>query len=616
MFTLAFLVVPSRSYPFPDALPLFDFGFPAFLFLTALFCFWRALRHFRTRPDRCCPKCLYDMRAATSLTCSECGNTVSSDSQLTSHRRFYLRWVSFGLFALVVPLVLVVCFLIAFVQARHSNREVQRAQSLAPYPYAYRFDPAIIPPPPPWVLRAANFIDPNYVNTDQYSLPAAYFIHFTQPFSLATLYLRSSEVAEVDLNNPTVQQVRDAASFPTLYVVKMDYPQGTPIPQPSDFYSFSAAKNLETIDIDFPDADTTALDAVLKNKPRLTTVNLNIPNRATLVHDAFSALTHNSPNLQSLDFRSEIITDADLALLTRCPRLENLILNDVSSQGSGIQALQSLTCLRDLRIELTNPNTIPQCVRAVSSLASLNELIIGVPHGAPSSPGEYAPLAALTNVQQLALRQTPLSDADLVLLKPMTQLQVLEIRSPNGTSDGSGLSAALAGKANLSHIVFEGFPKLRDENLHFLQSLTNLKSFRIDGSTSLTGSFLQYLPARPIESLGFLKCSFTGIPNIDHARVVEITFHDCSPLDPAVFANLAHHPSIEKLHIEKTSLSDLACPFIAQMPALREIDVYNVSLKGLEALMASKSLKTIKCHSITPAEKASLQPLNPAISLQ
>ncbi len=68
---------------------LLDFALPALLFLTGFF----LIRSAFIKPRLVCPKCAYDMRAATSLTCTECGYIAENQKQLSGRRIHFLRLV-------------------------------------------------------------------------------------------------------------------------------------------------------------------------------------------------------------------------------------------------------------------------------------------------------------------------------------------------------------------------------------------------------------------------------------------------------------------------------------------------------------------------------------------
>ncbi len=69
--------------------------------------YW-SLFHDRARGRRRCPKCWYDLRAAMTLTCPECGRTARREGQLFKTRRRW-RWAMVGVVlaaaGLVVPVV-------------------------------------------------------------------------------------------------------------------------------------------------------------------------------------------------------------------------------------------------------------------------------------------------------------------------------------------------------------------------------------------------------------------------------------------------------------------------------------------------------------------------------
>lgn len=76
------------------------------LFLGSIYVAWKAWFGDRSRGRKRCPKCWYDMAYATSMTCSECGNTVQRVIELTRTRRHLMK----GLLGIVLSTCLIIAF--------------------------------------------------------------------------------------------------------------------------------------------------------------------------------------------------------------------------------------------------------------------------------------------------------------------------------------------------------------------------------------------------------------------------------------------------------------------------------------------------------------------------
>lgn len=119
--------------------------------------------------------------------------------------------------------------------------------------------------------------------------------------------------------------------------------------------------------------------------------------------------------LKGLDLRGTHVSDDGIALLSSMPKLSWIQLDGTQVSGSGLSALRSLPKL---------------------SIVELN--------GCKLQPEDFKHLAACRHLISLGLRNTPITDADLVRLEQRTQLGILRLTD-------TGLSNAAVNRFQASH---------------------------------------------------------------------------------------------------------------------------------------------------------------------
>ncbi len=87
----------------------------------------------------------------------------------------------------------------------------------------------------------------------------------------------------------------------------------------------------------------------------------------------------------------------------------------------------------------------------------------------------------------------------------------------------------------------------------------------------------------------------------------------CPNLTDASLVNLAGHLTLTNLQITNTKVTNASCVLISQLPHLEEITMDNITAEGLQTLLTCKTLKVVRCYSITVQEKDRLRTLYPAI---
>lgn len=170
------------------------------------------------------------------------------------------------------------------------------------------------------------------------------------------------------------------------------------------------------------------------------------------------------------------ITDGGLQHLTKLPELTQLDLTSTSIDGQGIAALRDCPKLRSLKISGALRVT-PKGWEEVSTLHQLE--ILDVSASSNISDADVAKFTALTNLKELNLSETPITDEVFRSLAAMEQLEVLKIEG-NALLKGHGLQAYTRTKPALRELHAMRTP-IQTAGLKHIKSIPSLEFLDISG---------------------------------------------------------------------------------------------------------------------------------------
>ena len=297
-----------------------------------------------------------------------------------------------------------------------------------------------------------------------------------------------------------------------------------------------------------------------------------------------------------------------------------------------------------------------ECLPRLRGLESLRlDWLCGSPStNAQSERPDLTPLGQLVELKSLTF--APRTDADLVPLKELRQLETLDLQRSSGLSDLTPLDnlsrltsltirnlgvdcrleplaemneleelafhvcpgladlKSLAGKRKLEKIIFFACPAVTD--LRPLASLKNLETIEFDGcpgisdlsplaglkklrSISFDGQApdLSPLATTPIESIEFgQSVELQGHSNLSH--VTSLILNADSSFD-----NLASMPNLRSVEVRGRAADEQVLEALAGSDSLQYLRVFNLSATNLAPLGTLQDLRELELPNMRPAVK-------------
>ena len=216
-----------------------------------------------------------------------------------------------------------------------------------------------------------------------------------------------------------------------------------------------------------------------------------------------------------LNITRAAITDESLQHLTKLPELTQLDLTSTSIDGHGITSLRECSTLRKLKVSGVLRMT-PQGWEEISKLSQLE--VLDVSSSSNISNTDVAKFMALTNLRELNLSETPITDDAFKSLAEMEGLEILKIEG-NGLLKGHGLQAYTRSKPVLRELHAMRTP-IHAAGLKHIKSIPKLEFLDIS-STSLSDQ--QFADLKGANNLVHLKVGANFLTNAGMQTVLTLS---------------------------------------------------------------------------------------------
>jgi len=305
-------------------------------------------------------------------------------------------------------------------------------------------------------------------------------------------------------------------------------------------------------------------------------------------------------SLQILEVMSSGITDAGLRPLAQLRSLRELYIWSSKIRGPGLVHLAKLPSLTNLNLAsnhlgdegLTYLKNIPSVEKLnldgmsnltgaglahVATLSQLKDLNVG---RTPITDGDLAHLSKLTKLESLNLYNTQTTDEGLVHLKRLRSLKRLKVRTKGEITD-KGV-AHLTEIKSLEHLDLPNWG-ITDEGLAHVAELSRLKYLWVGGSSRspITDAGVGHLVK--LRGLEILRIGGTGITDVGMSHIAKLTnLKDlslfCAPqVTNDGLAELKTLKSLTRLSLgRRTSISIAGLAHLNRLPELKYFRVSNI----------------------------------------
>jgi internalin A len=360
--------------------------------------------------------------------------------------------------------------------------------------------------------------------------------------------------------------------------------------------------------------------AILDSRPEITTIR-------------FEASVVNYPRSDGNMFHGTAdfqITDAGFAHLAKAKNLETLILDPKVRLKISDDALQSLA---GLKIKVLNLGATPFTAKGLAVLSTLKSLsdfsadaspVADVCAAAAKCPSlrvltltpyvyydlsrgsanrngkntnyptdqDIQQLAPLTELEELYIDDSPLTDAIAPTLQKFTKLRVLHVQEAQLSDAGL---AQLAKLSKLEELNLNA-TAITDKSFDTLNQFAALKSILLD-KTRITDKGLAQLKLPQLASFSARDCRLTGtgLSALANSPKLEFLALQGCPVTDDGLKTLPVLPNLTRIMLQKARITDAALPHLAKFPKLSMINAMQTELTddGMPALAAMEQLKTL-----------------------
>ncbi len=330
-------------------------------------------------------------------------------------------------------------------------------------------------------------------------------------------------------------------------------------------------------------------------------------------------------SLQALVLKSSRITDASLKALETNKELETVALDNCPVRGGGLSTLAELPRLHTLSLNgtlvtdgaldrlrsskiaylgLANTSITDRGAKTLAELASLHELDLTGTRVTDACLPEFA---RLDHLEELRLARTNIVGATLSNFKARPSLRSLDLKD---TAVTDAALAELVSVPNLE-VLDLSHTATTDVGVSSLAEHKKLRAIGLSGSAVTTAGYLKFHGTKPDATITWTEAvahpepkvvpavSPDKLPAPDPSGLVkkynaQVKYEDDDKKKPVVSVSFAGSPiaSAELAHLmswkdlvtvnlgDCKGITDAALPYLAQLPALTELNLANTSVRG------------------------------------
>ena len=349
----------------------------------------------------------------------------------------------------------------------------------------------------------------------------------------------------------------------------------------------AALKNLRSLDLRYSRATGSGVRELMTSLPRVdvllqdssTTPSRRTKDAATVAAQGETAIAEwlrsiggktemADGHVTGVSLQTTSVTDAELAILTKLPRLADLNLQHTEVSSVGLAHLSAIKSLK--KLDLGDTLLGDEALSSLSLLTNLRSLRLA--GTLVEGPG-LAALAGMTNLRELNLDNAPIDNTGLDHIAKIYGLEVLSLRYTNITDEGMARVGQLK---NLQRLDLSSVD-VTEKGLQSLAGLTNLVDLDLSFARFAEPG-LQVLVTLPqLTRLGLEQTTVTDKAMVWIARLpgLEALNLNYTTVSDDGFAKLAGLASLTELKLDRTDISDKSLGWLTAQKNLHYADLYH-----------------------------------------
>ena len=282
------------------------------------------------------------------------------------------------------------------------------------------------------------------------------------------------------------------------------------------------------------------------------------------------------PSLEFLHITGPMVTDDKMVHIGEVPSLMYLRLTG-SDVGTGLAHLKGLKSLRYLDLGGNSSYDINEGLSHLADLTEMRDLIL---QNTYLSDTGLAVIKKMAKLEELDLRNTRTGDAGLKHLRGLTKLKKLNLRKNPATNEitNAGINH-LKDLKSLEELILP-YTGMTDVCLSDLVELDSLKKLEAYGHGITNKGLAKLARMKSLEELGLRSKNITDagmvtLSGFDGLKSLEL--NDCAITD-AGLAHISKLKKLRKLMINKTQITGDGLAVLQELPLLSELSLIYMSL--------------------------------------
>ena len=277
--------------------------------------------------------------------------------------------------------------------------------------------------------------------------------------------------------------------------------------------------------------------------------------------------------VEDVNFEGCNISDVAFRNVSKCTTIKRLRVAKTQITDAGLAHLRELQ-----QLELLD---LSECVRVTNlGLAHLRGLVKlrNLSVGSPLITNEgLANFSGMTNMVAIAIKECAVTDEGFIALAGMTKLTEFDIFK---TPAGDRALEVVSNAKNIAKLKLRGSGVTNDGLVAHIAKFENLVSLDLGETETSDRALAAIGKLKKLEDLNLLRTKGTdaGVASLVGLKLKRLNLDDIQAIGDGVVPHVAKMPSLEFLHLGKTSITDEGLQGLAALVNLKDLILTNTAV--------------------------------------